>query len=79
MEQVQIGAGAQLADRSIIDANLRQRFGVVVVGIQRANGGMEFNPPPEAVMRVGDYLVVLGQAKNLRDLEAAAGRDAVTR
>jgi hypothetical protein len=40
---------------------------------------MEFNPPPEAVMRVGDYLVVLGQAKNLRDLEAAAGRDAVTR
>ena len=79
MEQVQIAEGAPLADRSIVDASLRQRFGVVVVGIQRANGAMEFNPPPDSVMRVGDYLVVLGQAKNLRELEAAAGQAAVPR
>ena len=26
-------------------------------------------------MRAGDYLVVLGRAKNLRELEAAAGAD----
>jgi voltage-gated potassium channel len=79
MEQVQIAQGAALAGRSIIDANLRQRFGVIVVGIQRATGAMEFNPPPEAIMGVGDYLVVLGQAKNLRELEAAAGHGVVTR
>lgn len=79
MEQVQIGADAELAGRSIIEANLRQRFGVVVVGIQRASGEMEFNPPPESVMNVGDFLVVLGQAKNLRELEAAAGQTGVPR
>lgn len=79
MEQVQIGAGAPLAGRTIIEASLRQRFGVVVVGIQRASGGMEFNPPPESVMGVGDYLVVLGQAKNLRELEEAAGQSEVPR
>jgi voltage-gated potassium channel len=79
MEQVQIAEGAPLAGRSIIEASLRQRFGVVVVGIQRASGAMEFNPPPESIMRVGDYLVVLGQAKNLRDLEAAAGHAPVVR
>jgi voltage-gated potassium channel len=79
MEQVQIAEGAPLAGRTIIEANLRQRFGVVVVGIQRASGGMEFNPPPESVMKVGDYLVVLGQAKNLRDLEVAAGQTGVAR
>ena len=79
MEQVQIGADAPLAGRSIIDANLRQRFGVVVVGIQRAGGAMEFNPPPESVMHVGDFLVVLGQAKNFRELEAAAGQTAIPR
>jgi voltage-gated potassium channel len=73
MEQVQIAENAPLAGRTIVDANLRQRFGVVVVGIQRANGAMEFNPPPETFMHVGDYLVVLGQAKNLRELEAVAG------
>lgn len=79
MEQVQIAADAELAGRSIIEANLRQRFGVVVVGIQRASGAMEFNPPPESVMDVGDFLVVLGQAKNLRELEAAAGQTAIPR
>jgi voltage-gated potassium channel len=72
MEQVQIGEGSSLAGRTIIQATLRQRFGVVVVGIQRVSGKMEFNPPPESVMGVGDYLVVLGPATTLRDLEAAA-------
>jgi voltage-gated potassium channel len=74
MEQVEIAPGSQLAGKTIVAASLRQRFGVVVVGIQRASGAMEFNPPPESVMGVGDCLVVLGQAKNLRELEAAAGR-----
>jgi len=79
MEQVQIGEHAPLAGRTIIEANLRQQFGVVVVGIQRASGAMEFNPSPESVMGVGDFLVVLGQAKNLRDLEAAAGQTTIPR
>jgi voltage-gated potassium channel len=79
MEQVQIEPGAPLAGRSILQANLRQRFGVVVVGIQRASGSMEFNPPPESLMGVGDYLVVLGQTKNLRELEAAARPSGVAR
>jgi voltage-gated potassium channel len=79
MEQVQIEEAAPLAGRTIIEANLRQRYGVVVVGIQRAAGGMEFNPSPESTMRVGDYLVVLGQARNLRELEAAARATGVAR
>ena len=79
MEQVKINAGSSLAGRSIVEANLRQRFGVVVVGIQRPDGTMQFNPAPETAMSVGDFLVVLGQAKNLRDLEAAAGQPVVSR
>ena len=72
MEQVRIGDGSSLAGRSIVDANLRQRFGVIVVGIQRTDGRMEFNPPPDATMRGGDQLVVLGRPESLRELEAAA-------
>jgi voltage-gated potassium channel len=79
MEQVKINGGSSLAGRTIIEANLRQRFGVVVVGIQRADGTMQFNPAPETAMEVGDFLVVLGQAKNLRDLEAAAGQPVMSR
>jgi len=72
MEQVRIGTGSALAGRTIVEANVRQRFGVIVVAIQREGGHMDFNPPHDAVMRAGDELVVLGRPGQLRDLEVAA-------
>ncbi len=72
MEQVSIAAGSGLAGRTILEANVRQRFGVIVVAIQREGGHMDFNPPHDAVMRAGDELVVLGRPGQLRDLEVAA-------
>jgi voltage-gated potassium channel len=73
IEQVAIGGGSPLAGRSIIEVNVRQRYGLIVVGIQRTTGKMEFNPPGDAVMHAGDQLVVLGRTDGLRELEAAAG------
>jgi len=72
IEQVAIGGGSPLDGRSIIDANVRQRYGLIVVGIQRTSGKMEFNPPGDAVMNAGDQLVVLGRTDGLRELEVAA-------
>ena len=72
LEQVHIDIGAPLAGQSLVDAGLRQRYGVVVVGIRRADGQMDFNPPPETAMRPGDDLVVLGRSESLKELEAAA-------
>ena len=72
LEQVHIEQGSSLAGRSLVDAGLRQRFGVVVVGIRRADGRMDFNPEPETAMRPGDDLVVLGRAGSLKELESAA-------
>lgn len=76
IEQVAIEPASALAGRSIIEANIRQRYGLIVVGIQRKAGRMEFNPPGEAVMQAGDQLVVLGRADGLRDLETAAAQAA---
>jgi voltage-gated potassium channel len=72
IEQVAIGEGSPLGGASIIQANIRQRYGVIVVGIQRRGGKMEFNPPGDAVMQCGDQLVVLGRVEGLHDLEQAA-------
>ena len=76
IEQVAIGGGSPLDGRSIIDANVRQRYGLIVVGIQRTSGKMEFNPPGDAVMNAGDQLVVLGRTDGLRELEVAAQSEA---
>ena len=73
MEEIAISSGSALADRSLVDAGLRQRFGVIVVGIQRQDDRMEFNPLPEAIIRSGDKLVVLGQPDSLKKLETEAG------
>lgn len=76
MEQVKVSGGSSLAGRSLIEANLRQRFSVIVVGIQRSGGRIEFNPPPDAVMQAGDDIVVLGRPSSLKGLEQAAGAEA---
>jgi voltage-gated potassium channel len=69
MEEVPVGSGSRVANQSLLTANLRQRFGVIVVGIQRQDGRMEFNPEPDTSIRVGDKLVVLGRPDSLKRLE----------
>jgi voltage-gated potassium channel len=73
MEEVAIPNGSPLANRTLLDTNLRHRFGVIVVGIQRHDRRMEFNPAPETQIQPGDKLVVLGDAKSLKQLETEAG------
>jgi len=72
MEQVRVEGQSVLAGTSILSANLRQKFGVVVIGILRADGRMEFNPEPSTQIMTGDHLVVLGHPSGLKNLEAAA-------
>ena len=74
MEEITIAGSSSLATRSILDANLRQRYGVIVVGIQRQDRSMEFNPEPDTAIRAGDKLVVLGRPESLRRLEIEAAR-----
>jgi voltage-gated potassium channel len=69
MEQVRVRDQSGLVGRSIVDAGIRQRFGVIVVAIKRTDGTMEFNPAPESVVRAGDELVVLGRPDSVKALE----------
>jgi Trk K+ transport system NAD-binding subunit len=47
---------------------------VIVVGIQRRDSRMEFNPEPNVPIRPGDTLVVLGRPDSLRQLELEAAQ-----
>jgi voltage-gated potassium channel len=76
MEQIAITPQSTLANRTIVEANLRQRYGVIVVGIQREDSRMEFNPEPDTAIRPGDKLVVLGRPDSLKRLDADASEAA---
>ena len=72
MEEITVQPSSPLVNKSLLDANLRQRFGVIVVAIQREDRHMDFNPEPDTAIRAGDKLVVLGRPPSLRQLEEEA-------
>jgi voltage-gated potassium channel len=69
IEQVRVGEHSEFAARSLAQIQFRRELGVIVLAIRRADGAMLFNPPAEAVISVGDYLIVMGEPESLRRLE----------
>jgi voltage-gated potassium channel len=69
MEQVRIEETSPVVGQTLVDAGIRQKFGVIVVAIRRLGGAMEFNPPSDAVLRAGDELIVLGRPQSVKALE----------
>lgn len=72
MEQALVQKGSKLDGVTIGDASLRERCDVLVVAIQRSDGRMLFNPPPDVRMSDGERLVVLGNRESLDKLESLA-------
>ena len=72
IEEIKIETSSTMAGRSLAEAVKRDKMNVVVVGIQHAQGRMEFNPTSDTVLRAGDHLIALGSSSTLKELERAA-------
>ena len=70
IEQIHVAEGSELVSRSLREAQIRRDLGVIVLAIRRSGGQMLFNPPAEAEIGAGDYLIVMGEPHNLRKLES---------
>jgi CPA2 family monovalent cation:H+ antiporter-2 len=62
----------RLAGQSLRQSQIRERFGVTVVAIRRADGSEVFNPAPESVLREGDHLRVFGLPEQIRSMRVEA-------
>ena len=69
IEQVRVGKTSEFASRTLEQMQLRRELGVIVLAIRKSDGRMVFNPPAEAEIEGGDYLVVMGESANLAKLE----------
>jgi CPA2 family monovalent cation:H+ antiporter-2 len=76
VREMQLPAGA-LADVTLRDARVRERFGVTVLAIARAEGDTVVNPPADTMLRTGDRLRVFGLAAQIDALAAAAADGAM--
>jgi monovalent cation:H+ antiporter-2, CPA2 family len=71
VRELALGAGG-VTDRSLRDARIRERFGVTVVAIRRADG-LVLNPPPDTMLRAGDVVRVFGLTDQIEAFATAAG------
>ena len=73
IEQVEVMPGSGIDGKSLEEVRLRREMGIIVLAIKRREGHMEFNPPAEACLNGGDFLIVMGAADDLPKLEALLG------
>src|SRR5579863_10270974 len=71
IEQLSVPASSEFASKSLAESKIRSELGVIVLAIRKSDGSMHFNPPAEAEIQAGDFLIVMGETANLTKLEQA--------
>ncbi|MEK8036221.1 MAG: TrkA C-terminal domain-containing protein [candidate division NC10 bacterium] len=72
VEDLAVGQGV-LADQSLREARIRERLGVTVVAVTRADGEVLLNPDPDTIARAGDRMRVFGLPEQIAAFRAEAG------
>lgn len=71
LEEMVVSADSKLAGSNLMDSGIRKDYDLIVVAIKRSGGEMQFNPSPSSPIDAADTLVVLGNHKDIKELEEA--------
>jgi len=75
IEEAEIPEAAPFANQSMMDANLRNDFDLIVVAIKRADGTRIYNPSSLELIHAGDRLIFVGPQTNINQfLEQIYGK-----
>src|SRR5262249_11989773 len=66
IDDVAIQAGGPFVGKTLREADIGRRTGVVVIAVKRGDGRVEFPPSGDEALEVGDSLVLLGRRANLQ-------------
>jgi voltage-gated potassium channel len=69
-EEITVGATCEAAGRPISDLHIRETTGAMIVAIRRGSGAFVTAPTADAVLDVGDVLIGVGSAEDIRKLDA---------
>jgi voltage-gated potassium channel len=65
-EQLHISKESPLCNRTLEEARVRQTYGLIVLALKKATGGMLFNPEGNTRVENGDVLIAMGQRAQLK-------------
>jgi voltage-gated potassium channel len=69
MEEIRVSPGSELAGKNLVDSEIRARFNVIVIAIEKHSGQTIFNPSAKEVIHAGDNLVMVGMKENFSKLQ----------
>jgi voltage-gated potassium channel len=70
LAEVKVHPSSDLAGKTLAGAEVRKRFGIIVVALKRGSQST-FNPGPDERIEAGDVLVALGPINALENIERA--------
>jgi len=65
IEEMKIKPKSKLIGKNLIESNLRNDFGVIIVSMRKENGHIIFNPKPTEIIEANDIIVILGEIKEM--------------
>jgi len=65
IEEVEVPQDSWLHGKTLIDSQVKAKYGITVIGIKKQNKDMVINPSPSATMDSGDILVLVGSSDEL--------------
>ena len=71
LAEVVVHPSSELAGKTLAGADVRRRFGIIVVALKRGEEST-FNPPPDTRVEAGDVLVALGPLHAVDNIEQAS-------
>jgi voltage-gated potassium channel len=71
-EQLHIEKDSPLCNRTLEEARVRQTYGLIVLALKKASGGMLFNPEGTTKVESGDVLIAMGRPAELERIGEAA-------
>jgi voltage-gated potassium channel len=69
MEEIKIRPGSMLVGKTLRDSGIRQDYDLNIIVIRKPNDQMVFNPKAETVIEAEDVMVVVGGARDIKQLE----------
>ncbi|NLH47139.1 MAG: potassium channel protein [Myxococcales bacterium] len=68
MEGLLVYSSSPVAGKSLRDSGIREKLGLMIIGIRKAHGNIHFNPTADEVIEPGDTLISIGEKDSLRKL-----------
>jgi len=71
IEEVVIPKNCRLEGKTLVESQIKQEYGVTIIGIKKAHGRMTVAPSPDSILNESDILVLIGPTEGLERLSWA--------